>query len=68
MPILNYDKRETGMPSGRRLQKCDKCGVEHQGRYMFYSYWPSVTVLCRKCTTVLTYEVKRGKPKEIGYG
>lgn len=51
MPIMNYDRRFTDMPALRKKQRCDICGAEHIGRYMFYSFYPSVSVFCRKCAT-----------------
>ena len=41
----------------RRMQKCDTCGAEHQGRYMFYSFYPGVVVNCRRCA----YKLNNGR-------
>jgi hypothetical protein len=49
MPVLNYDPEEKDMPDLNAPQQCDRCGVQHIGRDMWYSYSCGVSILCSAC-------------------
>ena len=48
MPILNYDQKFTDMPDMDKKQRCDICGVEEKGWNLCFSYYPAVSVRCKK--------------------